>query len=315
MDGKTARIFTEHLIRAKSKSAVVGHKMTYDLMHAGAEEFVSMVQCIKRSADLTTVADQASYDLPANFLSLYLKTDDPRGGELFVRYTDTTSDEFIPLFKSYQSVVYENDDTSVNIPGSFTLHEKTSLPTQLTGTTTSGGTLSGGQADLTDTGEEFETYVAARDIVHNSKKDATGIVLSVTDDENLVTAMFDSDGNPVAWANGDTWVIQPVARMQLQLVPPPETASETVTVPYLAKPNPVYSDYGTWLINGIYHKAFCFYAAYLYLAEYDIQAGVNVLNTNLGQTYLDQFNRIVHRANHEIDKSLGKTGYSMRSSA
>ena len=312
MDGKTARIFTEHLIRAKSKAAVVNRKMTFDLLHAGAEEFVNLTGCLVSSQDITTVADQADYDLAANYLRLYLKTNEKKGGEYFIRYTDGSSVEYLLTFQPYQKTVYDKDDDSVDVPSLFTLHQKTTLPTQLTGTTTSAGTLSGGQANLTDTGEAFKTYVSAGDIVHNSKKDATGVVLSVTDDENLVTAMFTSDGNPKDWASADTWVIQPQPRMQLQLVPPPDTASETVTVPYITKPAPVYSDYGTWNVSDIYHKAFCLYAAYLYLAEYDIQEGVNVLNTNLGQTYLDQFNRIVHQANYEISRGLGKKGYTVR---
>ena len=315
MDGKTARIFTEHLIRAKSKAAVVNHKMMFDLIHLGAEEFVNLVGCLVSSQSITTVADQANYDLNANYLRLYLKTNEKRGGDYFIRYTDGSSNDYIVKYQSYQKTVYDNDDTSIDVPGNFTLHQKTSLPDQLTGTTTSAGALSAGQAILTDTGESFETYISSNDVIHNVSKDATGKVLSVTDDENLVTAIFDSDGNAVSWDNGDSWVIQPVGRVQLQLVPPPDTASETLTVSYVAKPAPVYSDYGTWNINDVYHKAFCFYAAYLFLAEYDIQEGVNVLNTNLGQTYLDQFNIMVHRAKYETDKGLGKKGYSMRGTA
>ena len=314
MDGKSARLFVEDLIRGTSRPDIVTKKRTYDMLNAGAEEFVSLTECIKKSEDLTTVADQAAYDLSADYLRLWLKTDDPRGGDYFVRYTDSSSVIHEILWRSYQKVFYDYNTTSVSLPSYFTILEKTSLPDQLTGTTTATGTQSGGAATLTDAGESFETYISARDRVHNttSGKDYSGIVISVTSDTALVTAMFDTNGDPQGWASGDTWVIQPTARMQLQLDPPPETASETVTVPYVAKPNPVYSDYYTWQIQDVYHKAFCFYAAYLYLTEYQVQESVQSGDVLLADKYFNEFNRIVHRAKRDIDLSLSKQGYSLR---
>ena len=144
MDGKTARLFTERLIHAVSKADVLNRKLTYDFIMAGAEEFTSRVSCIRETQSITTVADQANYDLNGDYFRMYLKTGQRRGGNFFIKYNDGTTDYFIQ-FKSYQRVIYDNEITSVTIPSNFTIHEKTSLGSQVTGTTTSAGTQSGGQ--------------------------------------------------------------------------------------------------------------------------------------------------------------------------
>lgn len=311
MDGKTARLFTERLIRAVSKANIINRKLTYDLIGQGAEEFVSLTTAIKESMTITTVAEQASYDLNANFMQLYLKTDNQRGGDFFIQYNDGT-DTHIVLFKAYQNVIYDNQTTSIEIPSNFTLHEKTSLEDSISSSTTSAGTESGGQSTLTDTGTTFtDESVSARDIVHNSTKDATGVITAV-DTNALTTAIFDHDGNPVGWASGDSYVIQPVPRLQLQFDPPPSTASHTVTIYYVAKPNPVYTDYLTWQIQDQWHKAFCYWAADAYLAQYEIETPEQGAKLISGEKYNKKFEDIVRRAKYEIDKGLGKKGYSMR---
>jgi hypothetical protein len=313
MDGKTARLFTERLIHAVSKADLANRKLTHDFMNAGAEEFVSRVNCIKETQSITTVADQADYDLNGNYLRLYLKTGYPRGGNYFILYNNGTT-EYRVLWKAYQRVIYDNNTTSIALPSGFTIHEKTSLGTQVTGTTTSAGAQSGGQSTLTDTAGSFTSDdIQERDIVHNSTGDYTGIVLSTpSTDTAITTAMFDHDGNPVGWASGDTYVIQPAARYQLQLDPPPSTASHTITTYYLAKPNPVYTDYGTWQIMDVYHKAFCYWAADSYLAEYELKDVAQTPFMVVGQKYKNIFNEMVVRARRDFDLALAKSGYSMR---
>lgn len=314
MDGKTARLFVKDLVRGSSRPDVYNIKKAFDLLNAGAEEFVLRTQSITSSQSITTVADQANYDLEPDFSGLYLKTDDPKGGKYFIRYNDGTT-TFIATYMAHQTVYYNNDTTSVSIPPNFTIHDKTSLPSQLTGATTSAGALSGGVATLTDTGESFETTVNPRDIVHDTSNGYSGVVLSVTDDENLITAIFDDNGDPQAWASSSAWVIQPNPLTQIQLVPPPSTASHTVTVPYVVKPNPVYGDFYTWRINEVYHKAFCFYAASFLLSQYQAQGDLQNPDLILSQKYMAEFDKIVGYAQYGINKALGKKGYSMSGKA
>lgn len=311
MDGKTARLFTENLIRAVSKATIVNRKLTYDLLHMGAEEFVSLTGCIKESMTITSVDGTAAYDLNANFLKLYLKDKNPKGGEFFILYNDGTT-TYTVYFKSYQSVIFDNETTEQSIPSYFTLLEKTSLPDQVTGTITSAGAVSGGQSTLNDSATTLSDNVSPRDIVHNATRDASGIVLTVSTN-SATTAMFDSDGNPVGWDSNDSYVIQPVHQMQMQFVPPSSTSGHTATVYYVAKPAPVYTDYGTWQIQDQWHKAFCYWAADAYLAQYEIDDPKQGVQLLAGKKYMDKFNDIVRRAKYDIDKSLRKTGYSMRS--
>jgi len=314
MEGKTARLFTERLIHAISKATVINRKLTYDLLGQGADEFVSLTNSIKESQTVTTVASQASYDLNADYMQLYLKTGDKKGGDYFIQYSDGTNTH-ITLFKPYQNVIYDNQTTAVLIPSNFTIYEKTSLETQISSTTTSAGTQSGGSSTLTDTATTFtDEAVSARDIVHNSTKDATGVVIAV-DTNALTTAMFNHKGDPVGWASGDAYIIQPVQRMQLQFDPPPSTASHTATVYYAAKANPVYTDFATWQIQDQWHKAFCYWAADAYLAQYEIETPEQGAKLVSGEKYNKKFEDIVRRAKYEIDKGLGKKGYSMRGEA
>ena len=89
-----------------------------------------------------------------------------------------------------------------------------------------------------------------------------------------------------------------------------------MTIHYVAKANPVYSDYGIWLVSDIYHAAFCYYAAHLYLGEEIIksQDGADV-KMAMGVKYLNEFNRLMYEAKSEIDAGLGKTGFSMSKKA
>ena len=311
MDGKSARLFVEHLITASNKKQLLNRQLTYDFLNQGAEEFVALTDAVKETQTITTVASTANYDLNTDFLKLWLKDDDPRGGDYFILYSDGTNTYTI-LFKPYQKVIYDNDTSEILIPSYFTLLEKTSLPSQVTATTSAAGTESGGQSTLTDGTAAFSNNVSIRDIVHNSTQDTTGVILSVTSGTALVTAVFDRTGNPGGWASGDTYVIQPAHRMQLQFTPIPSTASHTATVYYVAKPNPVYSDYGIWQIQDQYHKAFCYYAAHLYLVEDELREPDQGIKVALSNKYMDKFNEIARRARRDIDLSLAKTGYSMR---
>ena len=310
MDGKTARLFTESLIRAVSKATIVDRKLTYDLLHQGAEDFVSLVGCIKESQTVTSVDGTSTYDLNSDYLRLYLKDENPRGGEYFILYSDGTTTHTV-YFKSYQAVIYDNQTTEQAVPSYFTLVEKSSLPTQISSTITSAGAESGGQATLNDTATTLSDSVSPRDIVHNVTQNATGIVLTVSTN-SATTAMFDAEGHPARWDSGDSYIIQPVHLMQIRFEPPSSASGHTATVHYIAKPNPVYTDYGTWQIQDQYHKAFCYWAADAYLAQYEIDEQGKGVNLLAGKKYLDRYNDIVRRARRDIDKSLGKSGYSMR---
>jgi hypothetical protein len=78
----------------------------------------------------------------------------------------------------------------------------------------------------------------------------------------LVTALFGGTNND--WTSGDAYVIQPAPRKQLVVDPLSSTASHTITVYYLQKPAPVYSDYGMFRFDPEVSAALVKYAAWLY---------------------------------------------------
>ena len=173
--------------------------------------------------------------------------------------TTTNTDDTIPVFSDLAMDSTGWNGTSgtpsfyriVNVSGQttpdwFTIRDRQTKMTQSTGTATSDGDASAGQCTLTDTSGEFITseYVTAGDYVHNTTDESTGIVLSISADTALVCALFGGTGND--WDTDDAYVIQPQSRQEIFFEPPPSTAGYIVRVPFLARPAPVYSDYGVY---------------------------------------------------------------------
>ena len=73
--------------------------------------------CLRNEQSITTVAEQASYTLNANFLEMYLRDQD---NDLYIKYNDGTTDYFLK-FKDYEDIIYENQTSSVTIPDHFTI--------------------------------------------------------------------------------------------------------------------------------------------------------------------------------------------------
>ena len=208
------------------------------MFYDAAVEFVDRTGCLRSSQSITTVADQASYDLEPDFLRLYMKNS---SGNFYIKYNDGSNNSF-PTWKDYEDIFYENNEDSVTTPGKFTIIDS-DLPDQVTGTATSDGAASGGECTLTDTSGDFSD-VEAGAIVHNTTDTSSGIVLSKTSSTVLVVALFSGTDND--WSSSDAYVIQPNPRYKLVLDPPPSTADHTITVPYIQRPSPVYSDYGIY---------------------------------------------------------------------
>lgn len=159
---------------------------------------------------------------------------------------------------------YRVENTSGQLtPDWFTIRDKQDKMTQVTGTATSTAADSAGQVTLTDTSAAFITteYVTAGDNIHNTTDSSTGVVLSITSDTALVCALFGGDTD---FTENDVYVIQPQSRQEIFFDPPPSTAGYIVRVPFLARPAPVYSDYGIYEFRTHNMEAIIKYAAWLY---------------------------------------------------
>ena len=240
----------------ESDSGWLDTRTSYDYLYEAALEFTDRTGCLKSSQAITTVADQTDYNLNPDFLRLYAKNDDD---ELIIKYNDGSDDSFL-TFEAYEDIFYGNNTTSVTIPSNFTIID-TDLPSQVTGTATSDGAATRGHCILVDTAGDFSD-VEAGDDVHNTTDDSSGVVISKTDSTHLVTVLFGGTGND--WTSSDSYVIQPGARYKLVLDPPPSTDGHTITVPYVQKPAPVYSDYDIYRFPSQYTPALVKYAFWLY---------------------------------------------------
>lgn len=257
MDGTTLLRRLAEALAEETDSSWLDTQFSYELLWESAIELNLRARQLTGTQTITTVADQAGYNLNADFLEPQM-----RDGNLqyFVKYNDGTSDSFL-RWRPYEEVYYSNLTTSVTVPSDFTIIDKATLPTQITGTATSVGAASGGQCTLTDTAANF-TDVAEGDIVHNTTDGSNGRVLSVTSTTALIVALFGGTNND--WTIADAYIIQPQNRMQIVFEPPPSTAAHTVTVPYLKRPAPVFSDYGTYRFQQHFLPSLISYAAALY---------------------------------------------------
>lgn len=255
MDGKDLLRRLRELLNEDSDSSWLDTQTSYDFLYEAAKSLVDRTGCLRTTQSITTVADDDEYDLAPDFLRLYLRND----GDYYIKFYDGSNNTF-PTWVDYGEIVHQDTPTSVAIPSHFTIIDVADQ-SQATGTTTSAGASSGGECTLTDTAASF-TDVNAGAIVHNTTDGSDGVVLSKTSSTVLVTALFGGTDND--WSSGDSYVIQPQSRYQLFLDPPPSTAGYTITVYYLQRPAPVYSDYGIYRFPSQYTEPLVKYAFWLY---------------------------------------------------
>ena len=193
------------------------------------------------------------------------------GDETYIIYS---SDNFL-TWKDYEDIIRANQVTAadaVDIPTHFSIRDKQSLYSQITGDTSDTEAASGGECTLSANSGAFLTtdYVSAGDTIHNTTDDSYGIVLSVTDATHLQCALFGGTNN--YWTENDVYVIQPQGRSEIILHQSPDDASDTVTVWYIERPEPVFSDYGMYRLPQQGIEAIIDYAAGKYkYRDQDIQ--------------------------------------------
>lgn len=256
MDGKQLLYELRQILNEDSSSAFLDDRTSYKFLYDAAITLASMTGVLTGTQTITTVANQANYSLNPDFIRIALVNDD---GSPIIKYTDG-SNGVSWLSHADRSVQIRANNTTSSRPSTFSV-QSAALNTRLTGTATSSGAASNGEATLTNSGANF-TNVAPGDVVHNTTDGADGFVLSKTSNTALVTALFGGSGND--WQTSDAYVIQPQGRFELYLDAPPDTSSETLTVYYVKRPDPVFSPYGAYPFPAQYNQAMLCYAAWLY---------------------------------------------------
>lgn len=246
--------------------AAADQKFFYDCMDNAAVDFVRQTYCLKDEVVITTVEDGQNYDLPRNFITLYLKNQNRR---LVGKYSDGTTTRF-PVCTSYEKIFCGDETDSKDWPDRFGIIDKKDKSDPVEGTADAAGAASGGECVLQDDSATFTNTVSVRDIVHNKTDGSSGVVLAVTDDTHLKIALFGGTDNDIS--ESDAYLIIPKINYQVVLEAPAETAGYTLVLPYICMPDPVYSDYGFWRIPSRSCRAICFEAAFLYKVDYDFDA-------------------------------------------
>lgn len=280
-------------------SEVLDEFHAYHFIWEAATEFVRKTHCATKSQSITTVADQSAYTLGADYMHLWFKNE---GGEYIQHYNDG-SETYELTLKSYAEELEDDDDTSVSVPGEFCIVDKSSLLDAISGSATSAGTESDGECTLTNSGETFVTKeAAAGDPVHNKSDKSFGVVLSVTSENAVVTALF--EGGNDYWSSGDDYVVRPQMRYQVKLDPPPSTAGHTVTFYYIPRPAPVFSSYKIYReIPSAHVHILPYYAAWLLKYKDKEPSEVEYRKSDL--FYL-QFLDEIEKAKQSVDRMLGR---------
>ncbi len=235
------------------------YRLVYHFLDLAAGEFVRETRCLTTTVDITTVLARQAYDLPPDFLALWMKNANDRN---FCKYDDGTTLSY-PVLVPYERI-FRSDPDVAERPTAFAVTARSAVPTVAAGTATSAGARSAGRCTLTDSAALFTTdeLVYPRDLVHNTTDGADGIVLSVSSATQITTALF--KGRTNAWTSGNAYVIQRATGARIVLDHPSAVAGHTITVPYYCMPAPVYSDYDVWGLPPASCRAICAEAVFLF---------------------------------------------------
>jgi len=272
MDGKQlSRMVLDLLDEPVASELFADQRVIYQFLDAAAVGFARETGYLTSEAAITTVVDQQVYDLPPDYLGLYMKNSH---GRYFIKYYDTANYSW-PLKTTYEKIFKRNYLASQSRPSRFCVREDAvpvwdyyhlateALEDLLTegedyivietldrglviGRACADNTATAGDCGLNDTSKLFTSThrVYPRDIIHNVTDGSSGIVLHVVSNTYLVTALFGGETN--SWSINDAYVIIPTSHSRIMLDAPSQSAGHTITIPYTCMPAPVFSDYMQW---------------------------------------------------------------------
>lgn len=270
MDGKQlTRVMLDFLDEETADALFAKERLLYTYLDAAASRFARETLSLKSTATITTVADQQTYDLPPDFIGVYMKNS---RGRYFAKYYDGANYSW-PLKSTYEKIFKGNLTTAKSSPSRFCFVDSEhptwdwyrlateagdDLVTEagdyivleqlnrglVTGTAGSDGLISNGDCTLYDSGKTFTSTVFPRDTVHNLDDQSTGIVIKTVDTTHLVTALFGGSTNQ--WTEDDNYTIIPTVTKRIMLDAPSESSGHTITIPYICMPAPMFSDHCYW---------------------------------------------------------------------
>lgn len=297
MNGNSLVYALNNVLRESSTSSFLDLRSSYSYIYEAVREFSRRTKTLTSTKSISTITGVTRYDLPTDFNNLYFRDDRNR---LVIKYiTLASSTNWLP-FRNYDAMSEAENTSNVAVPGTFSINDEQTLKTRITGTASAAGAVALEETVLTDTSSSTQFANAnVGDNIANITDGSSGIIIEKTSDTALVTVLFGGTNND--WTSGDSYVIVPQSVKQMVLDPPPSATGDTVLVPYLEEPTPVFSSYRTYRIDDQYEIALSFYAAWLYKYKDSKQ--------DEGDKWYKIFDDKVRKATKEANKQLGRNTF------
>jgi hypothetical protein len=259
MDGGSLILeMLDFLDRGESHFDLLGPRRLYGCLDEAACHFARVTGLLTSEVVITSVAGQQSYNLPPDFIRPWVRT----RGERFVGRYDTVDGSISWIPKTdYSHVFLANRTDQVEIPSSFCIRQRAEAAEPIRGTVTASGSKDGGVVELIDDAADF-SGVMVRDVVHNTTKSTRGLVLSVASPTSLRCAMFPSGRS--SFISGNSYVVRPESRETLIFDAPLANSSDTLTLPCVVLPPPIYHSFAFLGLPPESSRAIAAEAAYIF---------------------------------------------------
>lgn len=258
MEGFTLLRTLRELLNEASTSSFLNDRTSYSYLWTAVQDFNFRTHYLTANQTVSVVAGVNAYNLNPDYVGMALLDSYNRPA---IKHTYGGSDTFL-YNAEYASIVLQNSTATATVADSYAITDA-AQPANLTGTATSAGAASGnGECTLTDTAANFSTLYPG-DFVHNTTQGTDGIVVALVSSTQVVCALFSDGTAGSAWAQNDAYVIVPQPKYSLVLTPIPSDAA-TVTVPYIKRPDPVFSLYRAYKLPFDYLMPIAQFAAFLY---------------------------------------------------
>jgi hypothetical protein len=298
MNGYSLLYNLNNILRESSlTSSFLDVRSSYTYIYEAVREYSRRTKTLTSSQTISTISGVTRYDLPTNFNNLYFRDDRNR---LIIKYTTSSgSDNWLP-FRQYDAMSEAGNTASVSVPNTFSISDEQTLKSRITGTASIAGAVTLEETTLTDTSSSTKFSNAnIGDNVTNITDGSAGVIIEKTSNTALVTVLFGGTNND--WTASDSYVIVPQSVKQVILDPPPSNTGDTIYIPYLEEPTPVFSSYRTYRIDDQYELALSFYAAWLYKYKDS--------KSDEGDKWYKIFDDKIRKATKEANKQLGRNTF------